>query len=41
MMGGDVRLARLPANLKEVFKLTGFDGFFKIYDELVDAVGSF
>ena len=41
VMGGDVRLAGLQPNIKEVFKLIGFDTWFKIYDELVEAVGSF
>jgi anti-sigma B factor antagonist len=38
---GDVRIVNLPARVKEVFDLTGFTSLFQIYDDLVEAVGSF
>ena len=38
---GDVRIVNLPARIKEVFDLTGFTSLFQIYDDLVEAVGSF
>ena len=38
---GDVRIVHLPPRIKEVFDLTGFTSLFQIYDELVEAVGSF
>ncbi len=38
---GDVRIANLPARIREVFDLTGFTGLFQVYDDLVDAVASF
>jgi len=38
---GDVRIVHLPPRIKEVFDLTGFTSLFQIYDDLVDAVGSF
>ena len=38
---GDVRIVNLPARIKEVFDLTGFTSLFHIYDDLVEAVGSF
>ncbi|MEP7200633.1 MAG: STAS domain-containing protein [Chloroflexota bacterium] len=41
LLGGDVRLAGLKPNIKEVFNLTGFMELFKIYDRAADAVDSF
>jgi anti-sigma B factor antagonist len=38
---GDLRLARLPLRIKDVFDLTGFTNLFQIYDDVVDAIGSF
>lgn len=39
---GDVRLCCIPLRIKtEVFDLTGLTPLFKIYDNSVDAVGSF
>ena len=38
---GDVRSVNLPPRIKEVFDLTGFTSLFHIYDDLVEAVGSF
>jgi anti-sigma B factor antagonist len=38
---GDVRLARMPTNVKEAFDLVGFTPLFKLYGEVVEAVGSF
>jgi len=38
---GDVRLLSLKPHLKEVFDTIGFTSLFKIYDDAVDAVGSF
>jgi anti-sigma B factor antagonist len=38
---GDVRIVNLPPRIKEVFALTGFTSLFQIYDDLVEAVGSF
>ena len=38
---GDVRLCNMPARIKEVFDLAGLTPLFKIYDNPVDAVGSF
>lgn len=38
---GDVRIVNLPPRIKEVFDLTGFTSLFQIYDDVVDAVGSF
>jgi anti-sigma B factor antagonist len=38
---GDVRLLGLKPHLKEVFDTIGFTSLFKIYDDAVDAVGSF
>src|SRR5918911_1967607 len=39
--GGDVRIANLPPRIKEVFDLTGFTSLFEIFDNTLDAVGSF
>jgi anti-sigma B factor antagonist len=38
---GDVRIVHLPPRIKEVFDLTGFTSLFQIYDDTVEAVGSF
>jgi anti-sigma B factor antagonist len=38
---GDVRIVNLPPRIKEVFDLTGFTSLFQVYEDLVDAVGSF
>ena len=38
---GDIRIVGLPPRIKEVFDLTGFTSLFQIYDDLVEAVGSF
>lgn len=38
---GDIRMVNLPPRIKEVFDLTGFTSLFQIYDDLVEAVGSF
>jgi anti-sigma B factor antagonist len=38
---GDVRIVHLPPRIKEVFDLTGFTALFQIFDDLVEAVGSF
>lgn len=38
---GDVRIVNLPPRIKEVFDLTGFTSLFNIYDDIVEAVGSF
>lgn len=39
--GGDVRIANLPPRIKEVFDLTGFTSLFEIYNDTLEAVGSF
>jgi anti-sigma B factor antagonist len=38
---GDLVLACLPENIYAVFDLAGFTSIFKIYDDVVTAVGSF
>ena len=38
---GDIRIANMPPRIKQVFDLTGFTAYFKIYDDLTEAVGSF
>jgi anti-sigma B factor antagonist len=38
---GDIRVVNLPPRIKEVFDLTGFTSLFQIYNDLVEAVGSF
>jgi anti-sigma B factor antagonist len=38
---GDVRIVNLPPRIKEVFDLTGFTSLFHIYNDMVEAVGSF
>jgi anti-sigma B factor antagonist len=39
--GGDIRIANLPPNIREVFDLTGLLGLFAIYSDPTEAVGSF
>ena len=39
--GGDIRIVHMPPRVKEVFDLTGFTALFDIYDDTVEAVGSF
>jgi len=39
--GGDVRLARPSTRVKEVLELAGLLSIFTVYDDLVEAVGSF
>jgi len=39
--GGDVRLAHPSTRVKEVLELAGLVSIFTIYDDLVEAVGSF
>lgn len=41
IIGGDLRLVGLKPNIKEIFDTIGFTQLFKIYDDLLDAVGSF
>ncbi len=38
---GDLVLAGLPANIHSVFDLAGFTSIFKIYNDVLTAVGSF
>lgn len=38
---GDLVLAGLPANILSVFDLAGFTSIFKIYNDVLTAVGSF
>ena len=38
---GDVRLANMPPKINKAFELAGFLELFKVYDNSVDAVGSF
>lgn len=38
---GDLRLCNVPPRIQNVLDLTGFTPLFKIYDNTVDAVGSF
>ncbi len=38
---GEVVLAAVPQNIKETLELAGFTDIFKIYDDVVSAVGSF
>ena len=38
---GDVRIVHLPPRIKEVFDLTAFTSLFQIFDDTVEAVGSF
>jgi len=39
--GGDLRIANLPPRIKEVFDLTGFTSLFEIFNDAIEAVGSF
>jgi len=39
--GGDVRLAQPSERVREVLKLAGLNAIFTIYDDVVEAVGSF
>jgi anti-sigma B factor antagonist len=39
--GGDLRIANLPPRIKEVFDLTGFTSLFEIFNDSIEAVGSF
>jgi anti-sigma B factor antagonist len=41
MEGGDIRIANLPKQIKEVFDLTGFTALFEIFPDTLSAVGSF
>jgi anti-sigma B factor antagonist len=38
---GDLALAGMPENIHSVFDLAGFTSIFKIYDDVISAVGSF
>ncbi len=38
---GDLVLAGMPENIRSVFDLAGFTSIFKIYDDVLTAVGSF
>lgn len=38
---GEVILTRLPANIKESLDLVGFTMIFKIFDDVISAVGNF
>lgn len=38
---GELVLAGLPANILSVFDLAGFTSIFKIYDDVLTAVGTF
>ncbi len=38
---GDLRLAAVPARIREVLELAGLHAVFTIYDTVVEAVGSF
>lgn len=38
---GDVRLVNVPARIRQVLDIAGLTPLFKIYDNSVDAVGSF
>lgn len=38
---GDLRLANVPPQIMAVLQMAGLDALFKVYDDLVDAVGSF
>lgn len=41
LIGGDLRLVGLKPNIKEIFDTIGFTPLFKIYNDSVEAVGSF
>jgi anti-sigma B factor antagonist len=38
---GEVLLAAVPANILSVFDLAGFTSIFKIFDDVITAVGTF
>ncbi len=38
---GDLRIADMPTKIKKAFELAGLLELFKVYDNSVDAVGSF
>lgn len=38
---GDIRLANMPTKIKKAFELAGLLELFKVFDNSVDAVGSF
>jgi anti-sigma B factor antagonist len=38
---GEVILARIPSNIYNSLELVGFTSLFKIYDDVLTAVGSF
>ncbi|MDE3089682.1 MAG: STAS domain-containing protein [Chloroflexota bacterium] len=38
---GDLRLSSMPTKINKAFELAGFLELFKVYDNSVDAVGSF
>ena len=38
---GDVRIVHLPQRIRDIFDITGFTSLFQIYDDMVEAVGSF
>lgn len=38
---GDLRIASMPPKIARAFELAGFLELFKVYDNTVDAVGSF
>jgi len=38
---GDLRLAKLQPYVRDTMELVGFTRIFEVYDEVVDAVGSF
>jgi anti-sigma B factor antagonist len=38
---GDLRLAALKPTIKDTFELVGFTRIFDIYDDVIEAVGSF
>jgi anti-sigma B factor antagonist len=41
MNRGEVVLVKLDERIKESMDLVGIGNYFKVYDELIDAVGSF
>jgi anti-sigma B factor antagonist len=38
---GDLRISSMPSKIKKAFELVGLLELFKVYDNAVDAVGSF
>lgn len=40
-MGGDLRIAAPSERVREVLELAGLDSLFKVYDDQVEAVGSY